>query len=205
MSTATILKQPSRGGQRVGNPSTAFGGSPLAAFTAPRVQWCRDPKHRPLSNTLSPVGRRRGGPRPAENIARFNTARSPAAVRGVGDGRVRSGIQDGDAPCLVLLDAQRIPTGMVPEWNIALFVFRVAFPTLRPPRLLAAWGPAPWMKRGKRAAAVTLIRGEVGHADLGGERRALGEHRPFHLPRRLAENRVLLLTYTVVRRTLFTV
>ena len=37
---------------------------------------------------------------------------------------------------------------------------RVAFPTLRPPRLRLFGGPAPWTKRGKRTTAVTLV--EVG-------------------------------------------
>ena len=34
----------------------------------------------------------------------------------------------------------------------------VAFPTLRPPRLWFCRGPAPWTKRGKRAAAVALVQ-----------------------------------------------
>ena len=39
----------------------------------------------------------------------------------------------------------------------------VAFPTLRPPRLRFVWGPAPWTKRGKRAACGVLF--EVGRRD----------------------------------------
>ena len=34
---------------------------------------------------------------------------------------------------------------------------RVAFPTLRPPRLWLFGGPAPWTKRGKRTTAVALV------------------------------------------------
>ena len=39
----------------------------------------------------------------------------------------------------------------------------VAFSTLRPPRLRFVWGPAPWTKRGKRAACGVLF--EVGRRD----------------------------------------
>ena len=46
---------------------------------------------------------------------------------------------------------------------------RVAFPTLRPPRLRLSGGPAPWTKRGKRASWGALF--EVWHAGTGGSRR----------------------------------
>ena len=46
---------------------------------------------------------------------------------------------------------------------------RVAFPTLRPPRLRLFGGPVPWTKRGKRASRGALF--EVGYADRGGNRR----------------------------------
>ena len=46
---------------------------------------------------------------------------------------------------------------------------RVAFPTLRPPRLRLFGGPVPWTKRGKRTTCAALFG--VGHADRGGSRR----------------------------------
>ena len=50
---------------------------------------------------------------------------------------------------------------------------RVAFPTLRPPRLSAGWGPAPWTKRGKRATVVLWSRsGTVGIEAVAASRHA---------------------------------
>ena len=46
---------------------------------------------------------------------------------------------------------------------------RVAFSTLRPPRLWLFGGPAPWTKRGKRTTCAALFG--VGRADRGGSRR----------------------------------
>jgi len=39
------------------------------------------------------------------------------------------------------------------------FQIRVAFPTLRPPRVRLLWGPAPWTKRGKRTTCDALVEG----------------------------------------------
>ena len=56
---------------------------------------------------------------------------------------------------------------------------RVAFPTLRPPRLRLSRGPAPWTKRGKRTTVIVRVevavadfvrRGLVHGADGAGER-----------------------------------
>ena len=60
-----------------------------------------------------------------------------------------------------IAEARRPPAAQSGR-NIALIQNRgrVAFPTLRPPRLRLFGGPAPWTKRGKRTTAVALV--EVG-------------------------------------------
>ena len=58
----------------------------------------------------------------------------------------------------------RRPDGTSPHSNRS----RVAFPTLRPPRLEFSWGPAPWTKRGKRTTAGALVLGGIRVAATGG-------------------------------------
>ena len=53
----------------------------------------------------------------------------------------------------------RIPTAWQDGTSPHSIGGRVAFPTLRPPRLSAVWGPAPWTKRGKTHGRCHFGRG----------------------------------------------
>ena len=150
LSTATIPKQSSRGGQRVGNPLDGLGHGRFrpshavravaaGSETSPFRIRCR----RPGNGVPDPVVYR--------NIARFNTARSPAVADAYGHGALMEHrpIQTRRRALVVFLAHGS---------NIAHFKSgaELRFPPLRPPRLRLHGGPAPWTKRGKRAAAVAL-------------------------------------------------
>ena len=82
-----------------------------------------------------------------------------------------------------------VPPGLRKRTSPVSIRGRVAFPTLRPPRLWLLEGPAPWTKRGKRTTAGRLV--EVGRdRDRGGagvaERNACRSRSP---PRRRAGRR----------------
>ena len=122
LSTATIPRQSSRGGQRVGNPLDGLGRWPLPAThdAARRVLYL---VRLQSSHDGQPVGR---------NIAPIKTRPEVADVRRTG--------------------------GLATIEHRPFSSRGVAFPTLRPPRLGFSGGPAPWTKRGKRAALVVSVR-----------------------------------------------
>ena len=95
LSTATIPKQSSRGGQRVGNPLDDLGRWPFSGLSRRRPRGRGGSERRP-SNPLSTAGNGVRDP-VAENIARFNTPRSPAVADtdGHGAGTEHRPIQSG--------------------------------------------------------------------------------------------------------------
>ena len=74
-----------------------------------------------------------------------------------GPAKLNTDVLDGNIAPFKLLtrDADSRASGR----NIAPFNRgRVAFPTLRPPRLRLSWGSAPWTKRGKRTTCDALVK-----------------------------------------------